>query len=88
MKIQLYAVQSLDGAGSIIRKKDGFYTRLNPSNMVKNPFSGGRNYYIDDEGLPIDQKYAETVEKQPILSSRSIASVMYKIPDDVEIYDI
>lgn len=85
MKIQLYVTQGFSGAGSILRKKDGIYTRLDDSKQ--DPFKNGGNYWIDAPGYPCNQKIADEMVKEPLLTSRALASVLYRIPDDVEIYE-
>lgn len=88
MKIQLYVTPKFSGAYSIIRKKDGVYTLLNPSSIVADPFKDGGNYWIDAEGRPCDQKTVDSMEKIPLIDNRAFAKLFYRIPDEAEIYGL
>lgn len=92
MKIQLYTMIQRSGENSILRKKDGVYTLLNPVaiEFFDKPFDP--SYYTDSPGKPVDQSVAEAASKTSLLLDRScenykiVNKFMYGIPEDAEIY--
>ena len=74
MKIQLYVTPALDGANAIIRYKDGVYDRI-PT---------GAKDCQDVKGFPVDQNWARTIDKEPLLIEAS--RKWYGISEDTEIY--
>lgn len=83
MKIQLYVTPVKSGPKSIIRKKDGVYTLLDPIGPATN------DYYYNDPGYPCDQGWAASVPKRGLLDpdAKAVGSLLYKIPEDAEVYD-
>ena len=73
MKIQLYVTPALDGANAIIRYKDGVYDRI-PT---------GAKDCQDVKGFPVDQNWARTIDKEPLLIEAS--RKWYGISEDTEI---
>lgn len=74
MKIQLYVTPALDGANAIIRYKDGVYDRI-PTDAKD---------CQDVKGFPVDQNWARTINKEPLLIEAS--RKWYGISEDTEIY--
>lgn len=74
VKIQLYVTPALDGANAIIRYKDGVYDRIP---------NGAKNCQ-DVKGFPVDQNWARTIDKEPLLIEAS--RKWYGISEDTEIY--
>lgn len=75
MKIQLYVTPALDGANAIIRYKNGVYDRI--PTEAKN--------CQDVKGLPVDQNWARTINKEPLLIEAN--RKWYGISEDSEIYN-
>lgn len=74
VKIQLYVTPALDGANAIIRYKDGVYDRI-PT---------GAKDCQDVKGFPVDQNWARTINKEPLLAETN--RKLYGISEDAEIY--
>lgn len=83
MKIQLYVTPVKSGAKSIIRKMDGVYTLLDPVGTATD------DYYYNNPGYPCDQGWAASVTKRGLLdpANPAVGYLLYKIPEDAEIYD-
>lgn len=83
MKIQLYVSPYKIGAKSIIRKKDGMYTLLDPIGPAKD------DYYYNSPGYPCDQGWAASLPKRGLIDPDYPIEgwFLYKIPEDAEIYD-
>lgn len=74
VKIQLYVTNALNGGFSIIRYKDGVYDRI-PT---------GAKDCQDVKGYPVDQNWARTINKEPLLAEAN--RKLYGISEDAEIY--
>ena len=83
MKIQLYVSPYKIGAKSIIRKKDGVYTLLDPIGPATD------DYYYNSPGYPCNQSWAASLPKRGLIWPEDpvAGQMLYKIPKDAEIYD-